>query len=62
MCILIIASTVFYWKPAEGFDKVNEEYYWNFPLNTTYYGETDVIWSAGAFKKYPKTWRIRRKK
>lgn len=55
LCVLIVASTVFYWKPAEGLDKVNEAYYWNFPLNTTYYGETDVIWAAGAFRKYPKT-------
>lgn len=54
LCILIVASTIFYWKPAEGIDKINESHYWNFPLTTTYYGETDVIWSAGAFKKYPK--------
>ncbi len=38
----------------EGVDKVNEKYYWNFPLNTTYFGETDVIWSAGPAKSYPK--------
>lgn len=54
LCVLIVVTTVAYWKPAEGIDKINEAYYWNFPLNTTYYGETDVIWSAGAFKKYPK--------
>ncbi len=55
LCILIVITTIAYWKPAEGIDKINESYYWNFPLNTTYYGETDVIWSAGAFKKYPKS-------
>lgn len=55
LCVLIVVSTIAYWKPAEGIDKINESYYWNFPLTTTYYGETDVIWSAGEFKKYPKT-------
>lgn len=55
VCFLIIFSTVFYWVPQEGFDKVNESYYKNFPLTTTYYGETDVIWTAGEFKAYPKT-------
>lgn len=55
VCFLIIFSTVFYWVPQEGFDKVNENYYKNFPLTTTYYGETDVIWTAGEFKAYPKS-------
>lgn len=54
LLFILIASTAFYWKPPEGFDKINEAYYWNFPLNTTYYGETDVIWSAGPAKSYPK--------
>lgn len=51
---IVILSTIFYWKPSLGYDKVDESYYWNFPLNTTYFGETDVIWSAGPAKKYPK--------
>jgi uncharacterized membrane protein len=55
VCFLIIFSTAFYWVPQEGFDKVNENYYKNFPLTTTYYGETDVIWTAGEFKAYPKS-------
>lgn len=50
---LIIASSFFYWFPRLGYDKINEKEYWNFPLNTTYYGETDIIWSAGPAKKYP---------
>ena len=29
-------------------------YYWNYSLDTTYYGETDVIWSAGGASSYPK--------
>lgn len=50
----VIISSIFYWIPKESFDKINENYYWNFPLNTTYYGEADVIWSAGPAKSYPK--------
>lgn len=44
---------MFYWHPALGYDKINENYYWHFPLTTTYYGETDVIWSEGPAKNYP---------
>ncbi len=51
---LVIVSTVYYWKPLLGVDKINEQYYWNYPLNSTYYGETDVIWSAGPANAYPK--------
>lgn len=54
LLVFVISSTVFYWRPSLGWDKINEEYYWNFPLNTTYFGETDVIWSAGPAKDYPK--------
>lgn len=50
---LIILSSVLFWKPSLGYDKIEESKYWNFPLNTTYYGETDVIWSAGPAKEYP---------
>lgn len=50
---LVILSSIFYWRPPEGFDKIDEGYYWNYPLNTTYYGETDVIWSAGPKSAYP---------
>lgn len=54
LIILIVGTTFFYWRPMLGYDKINEAYYWNFPLTTTYYGETDVIWSAGPAKAYPK--------
>lgn len=54
LIVIVILSTIFYWKPNLGYDKIDESYYWNFPLNTTYFGETDVIWSAGPAKKYPK--------
>lgn len=51
---LVIASTAYYWRPQLGVDTIDEQYYRNFPLNTTYYGETDVIWSAGPAIAYPK--------
>lgn len=52
---LTVFSTAAYWYPPEGFDrKIDEQNYWNYPLNTTYFGETDVIWSAGPAKAYPK--------
>ena len=54
LIILVVASTGFFWKAQEGFDKIDETYYWDFPLTTTYYGETDVIWSAGPAKEYPR--------
>lgn len=50
---LLVASTIYYWKPVLGWDKINEDHYWNFPLTTTYFGETDLIWSEGPAKKYP---------
>lgn len=50
----IVLSSLTYWFPKEGYDHVKESYYWNFPLSSTYYGETDVIWSAGPAKSYPK--------
>lgn len=51
--ILTVLSVAFYWRGMEGYDKINQNYYWDYPLNTTYYGETDVIWSAGPAKDYP---------
>lgn len=52
--ILLVGTTSWYWRPPEGFDRVRESDYWNYPLNTTYFGETDVIWSAGQASAYPK--------
>lgn len=52
--VFTIASTAYYWYPREGFDKVDEQDFWNYPLNTTYFGETDVVWSAGPAGAYPK--------
>jgi hypothetical protein len=53
--IVTVAATVFYWQPTQGYDVgVTDAQFWNYPLNTTYFGETDVIWSAGPAKGYPK--------
>ena len=52
--VLTIVTTIIFWIPQLGYDKIDERKYWNFPLTTTYYGETDVIWSAGPAQTYPK--------
>lgn len=53
--VLTITTTVFYWySPPLGFVKVDENYYWNYPLNTTYFGETDTIWSKGKATSFAK--------
>lgn len=48
-----VLSTIYYWQPLQGYDRVDEADFWNYPLNTTYFGETDVIWSAGPASDYP---------
>lgn len=53
LILLIILSSIAFWKPL-GFFKINEQYYWNFPLTTTYFGETDLIWSKSPASSYPK--------
>ncbi len=55
LILFVIVLNCYYFRPLLGEDKISEKYYWNFPLNTTYYGETDVIWSAGPAKSYPKS-------
>jgi len=51
--IITILSASVYFRPPLGMDKIDEQYFWNYPLNTTYFGETDVIWSAGPAGSYP---------
>lgn len=51
---MAILSTIVYWRPPLGFDQIDENYYWNYPLDTTFFGETNVIWSAGPAGSYPK--------
>lgn len=54
IALFVIFTSIPYWNPSLGYDTIDENYYWNFPLNTTYYGETDVVWSAGPAKAYAK--------
>lgn len=54
LIILIIFSTAFYWTAPRGFEKItSESRYWSYPLDTTYFGETNLIWSDGPAKSYP---------
>lgn len=50
-----VASTAVYFRPPLGMDQIDEKYYWDYPLNTTYFGETDIIWSAGPAGSYPES-------
>lgn len=53
--LLTLISTISYWRPPLGYETVDEQYYQNYPLNTTYFGETDLVWSAGRAYSYPET-------
>lgn len=53
--MLTVGTGAIYMRPPLGFDRVNESSYWNYPLDTTYFGETDLVWSAGHQNSYPKT-------
>ncbi len=55
IALFTVISTAYYWYPTQGFDQPKEQEYWQYPLNTTYFGETDVIWSAGPAKAFPKS-------
>ncbi len=56
LALMIVLPTMHYWKPTQGYDQIqDEQVFWNYPLNTTYFGETDVIWSAGPATAYPKS-------
>jgi len=55
LLVLTIATTIPSWTPPLGFDRVTDESpYWNYALTSTYFGETDLVWSAGPAKAYPK--------
>ena len=53
LLFLTIISTAYYWHPVLGWDKIDESYYWSYPLTSTGFGETDLIWSKGAADEYP---------
>lgn len=50
---ITITSSMAYFRPPLGEDKIDEKYFWDYPLNTTFFGETDVIWSAGPAGSFP---------
>lgn len=54
LCVISVLTTIVFWNPPLGYDKITETDYWNYPLNTTYFGETDLIWSDGPASSYPK--------
>ena len=54
LLVITMLSTLYYWNPPLGFDKIDEGYFWDYPLNTTFFGEADVIWSAGPAGNFPK--------
>lgn len=54
LIILTLILSVGFWYPPLGYEKINEKFWWNYPLTTTYFGETDLIWSAGPAKSYPR--------
>ncbi|MEK7577140.1 MAG: 6-pyruvoyl-tetrahydropterin synthase-related protein [Patescibacteria group bacterium] len=53
LSLVTVSTTLVFWKPPLGYDKITESDYWNYPLNTTYFGETDLIWSDGPASSYP---------
>lgn len=53
LILLAVIPTLVYFRPPLGFDKIDETYFWNYLLNTTYFGETDLVWSAGPANSYP---------
>lgn len=53
LCACIVLPSAVYFSPPLGMDKIHEQEFWDYPLNTTYFGETDVIWSAGPAGSYP---------
>jgi len=53
LLFLVVFSTAYYWNPSLGWDKIDEKYYWDYPLTTAGFGETDLIWSKGPADKYP---------
>jgi hypothetical protein len=53
MIIFIIFSTSAYWTPYQGYLKADQNFYWNYPLNTNYYGEVNSIWMGNEPNSYP---------
>lgn len=55
LIFLTVISSVYYWQPLLGFDRIDEEYYWDYPLNSTYFGEANTIWAGDPPNSYPES-------
>lgn len=54
LIVLIIIPTAYYWRSTLGFTYgATNQQFWDYPLNTTYFGETDIIWGSGPAKQFP---------
>ncbi|QQS44085.1 hypothetical protein IPM65_00565 [Candidatus Roizmanbacteria bacterium] len=53
LSILIIGSTVYYWRPLQGFQSFDRAFYWEYPLTTNYFSEVNTIWMAEEPTDYP---------
>ncbi len=53
LCFLIIISTVYYWRPLQGYDNYAESFYWNYPITTNYFSEVNTIWMAEEPTSFP---------
>ncbi|MDP3940857.1 MAG: 6-pyruvoyl-tetrahydropterin synthase-related protein [bacterium] len=51
---LVIFSTVVYWAPYQGYQKVSQEAFWNYPKSTNYFAEVNTIWMADEPRAFPK--------
>jgi hypothetical protein len=53
LCILIVFSTVYYWRPTQGYDNYDQSFYWNYPLTTNYFSEVNTIWMGKEPTEFP---------
>ncbi len=53
LLFLVVISTIFYWGPYQGFQKIDENYYRNFPGSTNYFAEVNTIWMEKEPQSYP---------
>jgi len=53
LCILVVGSTVYYWRPLQGYESYDRSFYWEYPLTTNYFSEVNTIWMAEEPTDYP---------
>lgn len=53
LCMLIVGSTIYYWRPLQGYDDYDKSFYWEYPLTTNYFSEVNTIWMAEEPTDYP---------